>query len=86
MNDMTMTMKESRSLSADLRDENGSQKVMLHAAYGARTFSLTVETLDSGFVAGHRDEVQGQVAAFIREAMLRASETLDAIPDALGTA
>ena len=45
-----MKLTENHNLSADIRDANGNQKVMLHASYGARTFSLTVETLDKAYV------------------------------------
>lgn len=81
-----MKMNESRSLSADIRDENGNQKVMLHASYGARTFSLTVETLEGDYVAQHADEVQEQTAEFIREAVCRAAEGLAALPPVIGGA
>lgn len=75
-----MKMNESHNLSADIRDANGSQKVMLHASYGARTFSLTVETLDAGYVAEHKVDVQAETETFIREAICRASGELAALP------
>lgn len=75
-----MKMTESHNLSADIRDEAGNQKVMLHASYGARTFNLTVETLDAGYVADHREDVQEETETFIREALLRASGEIAALP------
>ena len=79
-----MKLTENHNLSADIRDANGNQKVMLHASYGARTFSLTVETLDAGYVAEHRADVQAETETFIREAIYRASGEIAALPTASG--
>lgn len=79
-----LKMNESHNLSADIRDESGNQKVMLHASYGARAFHMTMETLDADYVARHTDEVQRQTAAFIREAVCRASGELAALPASSG--
>lgn len=81
-----MKMTESHNLSADIRDESGNQKVMLHASYGARAFHLTVETLDADYVAQHVDEVQEETAGFISEAVHRASGELAALPVTFGAA
>ena len=79
-----MKLTESHNLSGDIRDAGGVQKVMLRAGYSARTFSLTVETLDAEYVGEHRDEVQTETEAFIREAIYRASGELAALPVAFG--
>ncbi len=79
-----MKLTENHNLSADIRDASGNQKVMLHASYGARTFSLTVETLDAEYVADHKADVQAETETFIREAIYRASGELAALPVASG--
>lgn len=79
-----MKLTESHNLSGDIRDAGGVQKVMLRAGYSARTFSLTVETLDNGYVADHRAEVQAETETFIREAIWRASGEIAALPTASG--
>lgn len=81
-----MKLTENHNLSADIRDASGNQKVMLHASYGVRTFCLTVETLDAGYVADHRADVQAETEEFIREAIYRASGELAALPVDAGTA
>lgn len=68
-----LTTKESTSLNADIRDERGAQRVMLHATYNAQSFSLSVEVLDGGYVAANRETVEADVAQFVCAAMARAA-------------
>lgn len=64
---------ETISLSADIRDERGTQRVMLHATYGQRTLDMRMEVLDSDYVAQNRQAVEADVAQFMREALARAA-------------
>lgn len=68
-----LDMKERTNLSADIRDEGGSQKVMLHANYGARSLNLTIEVLDCAYVAANTASVEGDVAAFVSAVCQRAA-------------
>ena len=68
-----LDVKERTSLSADIRDENGNQKVMLHASYGAKSQNLTVEVLDGAYVAANTAGVESDVAQFASAVCQRAA-------------
>lgn len=63
-----MKLTENHNLSADIRDANGNQKVML----------------DAGYVAEHKTDVQAETETFIREAIHRASGEIATLPTASG--
>ena len=71
-----LTMNESRNLSADIRDESGNQKVMLHASYSRRTLNLTVEVLDSAYVQANDAQVSADTATFIAAACAQAAQDM----------
>lgn len=68
-----LDMKERTNLSADIRDEGGVQKVMLHASYAAKSLNLTVEVLDQAYVAANTASVESDVAAFVSAVCQRAA-------------
>lgn len=68
-----LEFKERTNLSADIRDDSGNQKVMLHASFGAKNLNLTVEVLDAAFVTQNADSVAADTAQFIAEVCQRAA-------------
>lgn len=68
-----LDMKERTSLSADIRDEGGNQKVMLHADYGKKTLSIMIEVLDEAYVTQNASAVAADTAQFIASVCERAA-------------
>ena len=68
-----MEIKEQTSLRADVRDDGGSQKVMLHVNYGEKMMNLTVEVLDKAYVTQNASRVAADVAAFFETVCQRAA-------------
>lgn len=69
-----MNIRTTQNMNADICDENGSQKVMLHASYGARSLNLTVEVLDPAYVQAHTASVETDAAQFIAAACAEAAK------------
>ena len=72
------------NLSGDIRDAGGVQKVMLRGD-SARTFSLTVETLDAGYscvITGPRCRRRREIVH--SRGICRASGEIAALPTAFG--
>lgn len=69
-----MTVSQSKTLSASLRDADNNQKLMLHASFSERGLSLSVEVLDAAYVAANRDAADRDTAQFIALACAEAAE------------
>ncbi len=67
-------IKEQTTLRADVRDDGGSQKVMLHVSYGEKMMNLTVEVLDKAYVTQNVKNVAADVAAFFEAVCRRAAD------------
>lgn len=69
-----MNIRTTQNMSADIRDESGMQKVMLHAGYGARSLNLTVEVLDPAYVKANAASAEEDVAQFVAAACAEAAK------------
>lgn len=68
-----LEFNERTNLNADIRDEGGNQKVMLHASFGTKSLNLNVEVLDAAYVTQNADSVAADTAQFIAEVCRRAA-------------
>ena len=69
-----LDINQTKSLHADVRDEERNQKVILHASFGAKIMNLSVEVLDPAYVVANTAIVEADVAEFIAMACQEAAK------------